>query len=99
MIIDPNTFERFNAVLTGVIVPRPIAFVSTKITFGNMIAQICERLPDAHVDIVTSALGMDSRIGRKYIKGGIGYGGPCLDRDNVALVAMSNNIGAKALLA
>ena len=42
---------------------------------------------------------MDSRIGRKYIKGGIGYGGPCLDRDNVALVAMSNNIGAKALLA
>lgn len=75
------------------------AFVSTKITFGNMMAQICERLPDAHVDIVTSALGMDSRIGRKYLKGGIGYGGPCLDRDNVALAAMATSIGARALLA
>ncbi len=75
------------------------AFVSTKITFGNMMAQLCEHLPGADVDIVTSALGMDSRIGVKYLKGGIGYGGPCLDRDNVALVAMAGNIGSEAILA
>ena len=36
MIIDPNTFERFNAVLTGVIVPRPIAFVSTMSPDGEV---------------------------------------------------------------
>ena len=36
MIIDPNTFERFNAVLTGVIVPRPIAFVSTVSPTGEV---------------------------------------------------------------
>ena len=75
------------------------AFVSTKITFGNMMAQICEHLEDAHVDTVTAALGLDSRIGPKYLKGGIGYGGPCLDRDNVALSSMATSIGAKAILA
>ena len=74
-------------------------FVSTKITFGNMLAQICERLCDANVDVVTSALGLDSRIGGRYLKGGLGYGGPCLDRDNVALAALAKDIGARALLA
>ena len=71
-------------------------FITTKIAFGNMLAQICERLPEAHVDVVTSALGLDSRIGSKYMKGGLGYGGPCLDRDNVALTALAGNIGANA---
>ena len=75
------------------------AFVSTKITFGNMLAHICGRLPGAHVDTVTSALGLDSRIGIKFLKGGIGYGGPCLDRDNVALAVMAQSIGSKAQLA
>jgi UDPglucose 6-dehydrogenase len=75
------------------------AYVSTKITFGNMIAQVCEGLPDAHVDVVTSTLGRDSRIGVKYLKGGIGYGGPCLVRDNVALAALAKSNGGRALLA
>jgi len=75
------------------------AFVSTKITFGNMLAQVCEGLPEAHVDKITAALGMDTRIGEKYLKGGIGYGGPCLVRDNVALAALADSIGSRALLA
>lgn len=75
------------------------AFVSTKITFANMLSHICERLPNAHVDTVTSTLGLDSRIGVKFLKGGLGYGGPCLDRDNVALAAMAQGIGVDALLA
>jgi UDPglucose 6-dehydrogenase len=75
------------------------SFVSTKITFGNMIAQVCEQLLDAHVDVVTSALGLDSRIGGKYLKGSIGYGGPCLVRDNIALAALAQNIGGRAWLA
>ena len=73
-------------------------YVSTKITFGNMLSQMCERLPGAHVDVVTSALGLDSRIGGKFLKGGLGYGGPCLVRDNIALSALANEIGASARL-
>jgi UDPglucose 6-dehydrogenase len=64
-----------------------------------MIAQVCEGLPDAHVDVVTSTLGRDSRIGVKYLKGGIGYGGPCLVRDSIALAALAKSTGRRALLA
>jgi len=44
-------------------------FVTTKISYANMLAEICERLPGADVDAVTSAIGLDSRIGRKYLRG------------------------------
>jgi UDPglucose 6-dehydrogenase len=74
-------------------------FVTTKITFANMLARICERLPGANVDVVTSALGLDSRIGRKYLKGAIGYGGPCFPRDNMALSFLAQRLGAPATLA
>jgi UDPglucose 6-dehydrogenase len=71
-------------------------FVTTKITFANMVAGICERLEGADVDTVTSALGLDSRVGRKYLKGALGYGGPCFPRDNLALMALARSIGAGA---
>ncbi len=60
-------------------------FVTTKITYANMLAAICERIPGGDVDVVTGAIGLDSRIGAKYLKGALGYGGPCFPRDNVAL--------------
>jgi len=74
-------------------------FVTTKITFANMLAEICEKLPGGDVDVVTNALGMDSRIGRKYLTGAIGYGGPCFPRDNVALSFMARELGIEARLA
>ncbi len=74
-------------------------FVTTKITFANMLAKICERLPGAEVDVVTSALGLDSRIGRKYLKGAVGYGGPCFPRDNLALSFLVRRLGSVATLA
>ena len=74
-------------------------FVTTKITFANMLARFCEQLPGADVDVVTSAIGLDSRIGRMYLKGAIGYGGPCFPRDNAALTALGHQIGAPVLLA
>ena len=74
-------------------------FVTTKIAFANMLARICERLPGASVDEVTSALGLDSRIGAKYLRGAISYGGPCFPRDNVALASLARSIGAPALVA
>lgn len=74
-------------------------FVTTKITFANMLARMCERLPGADADLVTAALGLDSRIGCKYLKGAIGYGGPCFPRDNVALATLGRALGTPAPLA
>lgn len=74
-------------------------FVTTKISFANMLARICERLPGANVDVVTGALGLDSRIGSKYLKGAVSYGGPCFPRDNLALIALAKKIGAPADIA
>lgn len=74
-------------------------FVTTKITYANMVAELCEQLPGGDVDIVTDALGLDSRIGRKYLTGAMGYGGPCFPRDNVALGFMARALGVRAELA
>src|SRR5579872_1702809 len=74
-------------------------YVTTKISYANMLAEICETLPGADVDVVTTAIGCDSRIGQKYLKGGLGYGGPCFPRDNVAFSALARANGAPALLA
>jgi UDPglucose 6-dehydrogenase len=74
-------------------------FVTTKISYANMLAQVCETLPGADVDVVTAALGCDSRIGPKYLKGALGYGGPCFPRDNVAFSALARANGVPALLA
>jgi len=85
-----------NAELTKISVNT---FVTTKITFANMLAEICEKLPGGDIDTVTNALGLDSRIGRKYLTGAIGYGGPCFPRDNVALSFIARELGVEARLA
>ncbi len=74
-------------------------FVTTKISYANMISDMCDHLEDANVDIVTEALGSDSRIGKKYLKGGVAFGGPCFPRDNKAFVSMGDNLGVKTDLA
>ena len=74
------------------------AFVTTKITFANMLADLCERIPGGDVDIVTDALGCDRRISPRYLKGAIGYGGPCFPRDNVALCCIARTLGMRAEL-
>src|SRR5439155_16387961 len=74
-------------------------FVTTKITFANMLASLCERIPGGDVDAVTRALGLDTRIGPKYLKGALGYGGPCFPRDNVALSYLAEALDTRADLA
>jgi UDPglucose 6-dehydrogenase len=74
-------------------------FVTTKISYANMLAEICEQIPGCDADVVTSALGMDTRIGPKYIKGALGYGGPCFPRDNIAFAYMARSIGVEPTLA
>ena len=72
------------------------AYITTKITFANMLADLCERIPGGDVDVVSDALGLDKRIGRKYLTGALGYGGPCFPRDNVALGFIARALGTRA---
>jgi UDPglucose 6-dehydrogenase len=74
-------------------------FVTTKISYANMLAEVCERIPGCDVDVVTSAIGLDTRIGSKYLRGRLGYGGPCFPRDNLAFAAMARQRGTAASLA
>lgn len=85
-----------NAELTKISVNT---YVTTKITFANMLAELCEKLPGGDIDVVTDALGTDTRIGRKYLTGAIGYGGPCFPRDNVALSYIARLLDSKTELA
>ncbi|MDR1776744.1 MAG: nucleotide sugar dehydrogenase [Desulfovibrio sp.] len=73
-------------------------FVTMKISFANELAALCEKIPGADVDAVSDALGADSRVGRKYLKGGLGFGGPCFPRDNLAFQAAGRIFGYKPLL-
>ena len=72
------------------------AYVTTKITFANMLAELCAAIPGGDVDVVSDAVGLDSRVGRKYFTGGLGFGGPCFPRDNLALSFMAAALGARS---
>lgn len=74
-------------------------YITTKISYANMLARLCEKLPGADVSVVTDALGLDSRIGPKYLKGAVSYGGPCFPRDNRAFAALASRSGAFSDLA
>ncbi len=74
-------------------------FVTTKISFANMLSEVCDAIPGAHIDDVTSALGSDSRIGPRYLRGALGYGGPCFPRDNRALTHVAESRGVRATIA
>jgi UDPglucose 6-dehydrogenase len=74
-------------------------YITTKISYANMIARLCEKLPGADANVVTNALGLDSRIGPRYLKGAVSYGGPCFPRDNRALAALAARVGASSGLA
>ncbi len=74
-------------------------FVTTKISYANMLSALCDKLPGADVDVVSDTLGADSRIGHKYLKGGTAYGGPCFPRDNKAFAAIADKLGVTAHIA
>lgn len=66
------------------------AFLATKITFMNEVANLCENL-DADVDLVRKGIGSDSRIGKRFLFAGIGYGGSCFPKDVKALAKSSKD--------
>ncbi|MDQ0857148.1 UDP-glucose/GDP-mannose dehydrogenase family protein [Bacillus sp. V2I10] len=67
------------------------AFLATKISFINEIANICGKL-GANVDDVAYGMGLDTRIGSKFLNAGIGYGGSCFPKDTHALVQIAGNL-------
>ncbi len=74
-------------------------FITMKISFANELAGLCEAIPGAEADVVTGALGWDSRIGAKCLKSGLGFGGPCFPRDNLAFQALARDEGFEVRLA
>ncbi|CAM3383269.1 UDP-glucose/GDP-mannose dehydrogenase family protein [Paenibacillus lupini] len=67
-------------------------FLATKISFINAIANICEKV-GADVEDVAKGMGMDSRIGEKFLQAGIGYGGSCFPKDTYALAHIADKSG------
>jgi UDPglucose 6-dehydrogenase len=71
------------------------AFLATKISFINEIANICENV-GADVQVIAYAMGLDKRIGPKFLHAGAGYGGSCFPKDTKALVHIAEEAGAAA---
>lgn len=69
------------------------AFLATKITFINEIADLCEKT-GANVQDVARGIGLDGRIGKKFLNAGPGYGGSCFPKDTIALVRTAQQFGA-----
>ena len=69
------------------------AFLATKITFINEMADICEKV-GGNVQDVARGIGLDGRIGKKFLNAGPGYGGSCFPKDTLALVQTAQELGA-----
>lgn len=68
------------------------AFLATKISFINTVANICE-LVGADVTLVAKGMGSDKRIGKEFLMAGLGYGGSCFPKDTLSLIDTANKFG------
>lgn len=93
---SPAPVHRMNFVNAELAKISVNTFITMKISFGNMLARIAERLPGAHADVIAEAIGCDKRISPAYLKGALGYGGPCFPRDNRAFSFVARKVGLKA---
>jgi UDPglucose 6-dehydrogenase len=72
------------------------AYITTKISFANMLGNICEKIPGADVDMITNAIGADKRISPYYLRAGLSYGGTCFPRDTRAFIRFADKFGYDA---
>jgi UDPglucose 6-dehydrogenase len=70
------------------------AFLAMKVSFINMIANLCQKIPGADVEVIAEGIGLDRRIGPLFLKAGAGWGGSCFRKDIEALLdfALKNNV-------
>ena len=73
------------------------SFLALKISYINLMSNICEKT-DADVEMVAEGMGLDPRIGKKFLKAGIGYGGSCFPKDIRALVKIGEDLGVDMTL-
>ena len=69
------------------------AFLAVKISFINQIADLCEKIPGTDVNVVAEGMGLDRRIGREFLRAGLGYGGSCFPKDTVAMSSFAKEKG------
>jgi len=75
------------------------SYITMKISFTNQLRLIAERFPQADIHAILDAIGSDTRIGTKYLRAGLSYGGPCFPRDNRLLAYTAQELGLEAPLA
>jgi UDPglucose 6-dehydrogenase len=75
------------------------SYITMKISFTNQLRLIADKFPNANIHAVLDAIGSDSRIGKKYLRAGLSYGGPCFPRDNRLLAYTAKRLGLEAPLA
>jgi len=69
-------------------------FLTVKISYANMVANLCDKI-GLNSELILSTIGKDPRINNKFFKPGFGYGGPCLPRDNKALISFSKKFNLR----
>lgn len=69
------------------------SFLAMKISFSNMVANLCQATPSTDVATVCEGVGLDSRIGTAFLRAGLGYGGSCLPKDLKALSKLAEDYG------
>jgi UDPglucose 6-dehydrogenase len=75
------------------------SYITMKISFTNQLRLISEKFPDSNIHDMLAAIGCDTRIGPKFLKPGLSYGGPCFPRDNRLVVYTARQQGLEAPLA
>src|SRR6266550_2783415 len=75
------------------------SYITMKISFTNQLRMIAEQFPKANINMMLDAIGTDTRIGHKYLRAGLSFGGPCFPRDNRLLVYAAREVGMEAPLA
>src|SRR5438105_4016828 len=75
------------------------SYITMKISFTNQLRMIADQFPKANIHAILEAIGSDSRIGQKYLRAGLSYGGPCFPRDNRLLAYTARQAGLEAPLA
>src|ERR1700730_5194215 len=75
------------------------SYITMKISFTNQLRMIAEQFPKANINAILDAIGTDTRIGKKYLRAGLSFGGPCFPRDNRLLAYTARKTGGAAPLA
>ncbi len=75
------------------------SYITMKISFTNQLRMIADKFPKADINMILDAIGTDTRIGNKYLRSGLSFGGPCFPRDNRLLAYTARQGGGAAPLA